>query len=182
MGNRKMRIKRFVLGCSAVAALLGLLQFSNPTAVRSSGRSLLQIYTSGTETLSISSDGTMTSSGTFTMGLSTITEHVSNAAKRVKEHAQTVKEHVEKRLETVKEHVKQHADSIKEHVEERMERMKQRADHCAKALGAHAGHLKQHTNLLLHRLTAVHAKPVKQRQGVSTTEQPAEPKPSASVE
>merc|ERR1711998_694883 len=114
MGNRKMRIKRFVLGCSAVAALLGLLQFSNPTAVRSSGRSLLQIYTSGTETLSISSDGTMTSSGTFTMGLSTITEHVPNAAKRVKEHAQTVKEHV-----------KQHADSIKEHVEERMEDMKE---------------------------------------------------------
>jgi len=182
-----MRIKRFVLCCSAFAALLGLLQFSNPNVVRSSGRSLLQIYTSGTETLSISSDGTITSSGTFT--ISGLTERVSNAAKRVKEHAQTVKEHVEKRLETVKGDVKQHMESMKEHVEEHMESMKERmqhikerADHCAKALGAHAGHLKQRTDLLLHRLTAVHAKPIKQQQGVATTDQPAEPNQSDSVE
>jgi len=79
-----------IAAVSAVAALCAttILVSNDELSGSAASRSLLQLYTSGTETISMGPGGMMTSSSTFSMGyMNSFHKHISHAHHRIKQAA-----------------------------------------------------------------------------------------------
>jgi len=94
MGNAMSTFK-WAAGLTMLFALALFLSANEDALSGGTGRSLLQLYSTGTETISMGPNGMMSSSGSFEMGyMNSFKRHVSHAAHHVSHAAHHVKQRI----------------------------------------------------------------------------------------